>query len=133
MTLADNVQYCDAKHKVDIMARDLKIIALSDAWRACKQWPALQQIKQQLDTMLHNNMISEFGRNMLDGLVNEEENAIDKKVEYGNEGKLISALLCAQVISCNVFLAQAKAVTAMFENNVRHMGLPTNVNWMHSR
>lgn len=132
LTLADNVQYCDAKQKVDIMERNLKIIASSDAWGVCKQWSALEQIRQQLDAMLENNMISEIGKHMLEKIMHEGENVMEQTVQYGSENMMISALLCAQAVSCDAFLNQAQAVAAMFENNVRHMGLPTHINWVLS-
>jgi len=53
-------------------------------------------------------------------------------VQYGSEPVCFSALSTAQAIGCDTFLDQAKAVCAMFENNVRHMGLPTQLNWMLS-
>ncbi len=130
LTLAANVQYLNANHKVDAVARRLKIIASSDAWSVCKQWPALKEIQKQLEEMLKSNMMNEVGKHMLDRLIKEGENPAKKMVQYGNELVPISALLAAQATSCDTLLEQAKAISAGFENQVRHMGLPTQANWM---
>ena len=132
LTLADNVQYSNANHKVEAVERRLKIIASSDAWSVCKQWSALEAIQKQLEEMLQNNLLNDSGKCMLNRLVVNGENPASKLVQFGSEPVQISALLASQAISCDTFLDQAKAVGAMFENHVRHMGLPTQVNWMLS-
>lgn len=130
-TLSDDVHLYNTDHKVDAMARRLKTIALSDAWSVCKYWPALANIQNQLKEMLENNMISDTGMHLLSRLVKEGEDPSTKLVCY-HECTPITALLAAQAHSCDTFLDQAHAVGAMFENNIRHMGLPTQVNWMLS-
>ena len=133
LTLADNVRFSNADHKVDTVDRCLKTIALSDAWSVCKQWSALTVLKKQIDDMLANNMLSESGRYLLERLVKEDEDPLIKRIYCHGESTPVSALLAAQLDSCDTFLDQAKATSAMFENHVRHMGLPTQVNWMISQ
>lgn len=130
LTLADDVQYLNANHKVDMVARRLEMIASSDAWSVCKYWPALRDVQKQMEEMLNNNMLNEAGEHMLDRLVKEGEDPSMQMVQHGCEPVPISALLASQAISCNSFLDQVKAAGAMFENHVRHMGLPTQVNWL---
>lgn len=132
LTLSDNVRLNNAAHKVDTMARSLKTIALSDAWSVCKYWPALADLQNQLKQMLENNMMTEIGMHLLNHLVKEGEEPSTKMVHYGAEPMPITALLAAQANSCDIFLDRVQAIGAMFENNVRHMGLPTQVNWMFS-
>jgi hypothetical protein len=130
LTLADDVGYLNADHKVDLVLQRLKMIALSDAWSTCKYWPALRIIKKQMDEMLGNNMLNEAGKRMIAHLVEEKGDPSSRWVQYGTEPIPINALLAGKAISCDAFLDQAKAVGAMFENNARHIGLPTQVNWM---
>ncbi len=132
LTLADNVQFCNASHKVDVVAKRLRVLSSSDAWSACSQWPALEGLHNQLKEMLANNMMSKVGKNVLARLVKDGEDPLVKMLQYGHEPRPINALLAAQAQSCDIFLDQAMAVGAMFENHVRHMGLPTQVNWMLS-
>lgn len=132
LTLVDDVRLYNANHKVDAVAQRLKMIALSDAWSVCEYWYALKYIHEQLREMLENNMLNKAGKHLLDGLADKGENPETTMVQYGNEPIPVSALLAAQATSCNAFLDQAKATSAMFENNVRHMGLPTQINWMLS-
>lgn len=132
LTLADNVRYYNANHKVDAVERCLKIISSSDAWNVCEQWPALDEIRKQMDDMLECNMLNEMGNTFLKHLIEEGDDPTTKMVYYGSDPIQVSALLAAQANSCDVFLDQAKAIGAMFENNVRHIGLPTQVNWMLS-
>lgn len=130
-TLSDDVNLYNIDHKVDAMARRLKTIALSDAWSVCKYWPALANIQKQLKDMLENNMISDTGMHLLNRLVKDGEDPSTKFICY-YECTPVTALLAAQAHSCDTFLDQAHAVGGMFENNIRHMGLPTQVNWMRS-
>lgn len=132
LTLSDDVHLNNANHKVDKMASRLKTIALSDAWSVCKYWPALANLQNQLKQMLENNMLTENGMHLLNHLVKEGEEPSKKWVHYDEEPMPITALLAAQADSCDTFLDQVHAVGAMSENNVRHMGLPTQVNWMLS-
>lgn len=132
LTLADNVQYYNANHKVDAVEQHLKIIASSDAWSVCKQWPALAVIMKQMNEMLEHNMLNETGKHFLDRLIEDGEDPMIQQVCYGSEPIPITAFLAAQARSCDTFLDQVKAIGAMFENNVRHMGLPTQVNWLLS-
>ena len=83
-----------------------------------------------MEEMLNNNMLNEAGEHMLDRLVKEGEDPSMQMVQHGCEPVPISALLASQAISCNSFLDQVKAAGAMFENHVRHMGLPTQVSWL---
>lgn len=133
LTLADDVHLYNPSHKVSAIEQRLRMISSSDAWSACKQWPALGMIQKQIEEMLNNNMLIEPGVQMLNCLVKEGENPSTKMVHYKMDPLPVSALVAAQAISCDTFLDQAKAVVSMFENNVRHMGLPTQVNWMLSR
>ena len=132
LTLSDNVQYLNANHKVGVMKRHLEKIVKSDAWSVCKRWMALEELRKQLEDMLKSDMVNEAGKRMLDRLVEKGEDPSSKVVQYGSEPTQISALLASQAISCDTFLDQAKAVGAIFENHIRHMGLPTQVNWMIS-
>ena len=132
LTLADDVQYMNANHKIDVVSTRLTMIASSDAWNADKNWPLLNGIRIQLTEMLHNDMINMAGKGLLDGFVKEGEDPSSVMVHYGSEPDPVSAYTAAKAISCDTFLDQAKAVCAAFENNVRHMGLPTQVNWMLS-
>ena len=132
LTVVDDVQYLNANHKVDFVERRLRMIASSDAWSVCKQWPALEGLHNQFKGMINNNMMNQAGKHMLSRLVEEGENPLEKMVEYGSDPLPVNALLAAQAISCDVFLDKAQAVSAMFENHVRHMGLPTQTNWLIS-
>lgn len=132
LTLADDVQDMNANHKVDMVARRLKLIASSDAWSASKNWPMLRGIQLQLTEMLQNDLISYAGKGLLDRFVKKGEDPSAVMLHYGSEPIPVCAYTVAQAVSCDSFLDQAKAVSAAFENNVRHMGLPTQVNWMLS-
>ena len=132
LTLSDNVILYNANHKVDAMMRNLRTIALSDAWSVSKYWAALEVLQNQMEEMLENNMLNECGKNLIENIIKEGEHPLTKMVNYGAEPIPIPVLLAAQATSCDVFLNQVKATGAMFENNVRHMGLPTQVNWMIS-
>lgn len=132
LTLADNVQYLNARHKVDSAARHLPTIASSDAWSVCKYWPALSGLQKQLNEMLKDNMLNEAGKHMLNCLVETGEDPSSRMVQYRSDPDSISALLAVQAISVDSFLDHAKAISATFENHIRHMGLPTQVNWMLS-
>ena len=130
LTLADNIRLYNEDHKVDAVKRRLNIIATSDAWSVCKHWPALEELHKQLKIMCENDMISEAGERLLKLLVKEGESPESKIVHYGINPLPISALVAAQAASCDDFLDKAKAISALFEDHMRHTGLPTQVNWM---
>ena len=130
LTLADDVHLYNEGHKVCAVEQRLKIIAGSDAWSVCKCWPALEELRKQLNAMLENNMINEAGKKLLDYIIKEDEDVSIKMVHYGIDSWPITALVAAQAASCDIFLDQAKAISAHFENQIRHLGLPTQVNWM---
>ena len=130
LTLADNIRLYNEDHKVNAVERCLKIIATSDAWSVCKHWPALEELHKQLNIMCENNMISETGERLLKRLVKESEDPTSQIVHYGINPLPIPALVAAQAASCDDFLDKAKAISALFEDNIRHAGLPTQVNWM---
>ena len=132
LTLADNVRPYNEGHKVQTVEQRLKMIADSDAWSICKYWPALEELHKQLKKMLENNMINEKGMHLLAHLVKEGEAPSSKPVYYGIDPMPIPALVAAQAASCDEFLDHAKYISAGFENNVRHMWLPTQVNWMYT-
>lgn len=89
-------------------------------------------IQKQLEEMLTNNMLNKEGQHLLEHLVEAGEDSSAKKVYYGADPLAVPALVAAQATSCDTLLDQAKAIGAMFENNVRHIGLPTQVSWMFS-
>lgn len=132
LTLADNVRLYNEGHKVQTVEQRLKTITDSDAWSVCKYWPALKELHKQLKTMLENNMINEKGTHLLAHLVKEGEDPSTEMVYYGIDPMPIPALVAAQAASCDEFLDQAKGVSAVFENHVRHMWLPTQINWMYT-
>lgn len=130
LTLADNVHLYNEGHKVQTVEQRLKMIADSDAWSVCKYWPALEGLHKQLNKMLENNMVSETGKHLLHHLLEEGEDPSIEMVHYKDDPMPIPALVAAQAASCDEFLEQAKYISAGLENNVRHMWLPTQVNWM---
>lgn len=130
LTLADNIRLFNENHKVDAVRRRLNIIATSDAWRVCNYWPALEELHKQLKIMRENDMISETGERLLKRLVKEGEDPTNQMVHYGINPLPIPALVAAQAASCDDFLDKAKAISALFEDHMRHAGLPTQVNWM---
>lgn len=130
LTLADNVRLYNEGHKVSAVEQCLRIIANSDAWSVCKHWPALEGLRKKLKKMLENNMVTEAGKHLLEHLVKEGEDPATKMVCYGIDTMPIPALVAAQAASCDEYLDQAKAISAGFENHIRHMWLPTQTNWM---
>ena len=130
LTLADVVRLYNEDHKVDAVKRRLNIIATSDAWSSCNHWTALEELNKQLKIMCENDMISETGEQLLKRLVKEGEDPKSQIVHYGTHPLPIPAFVAAQAASCDDFLDKAKAISALFEDHMRHVGLPTQVNWM---
>lgn len=132
LTLVDDVRYMNNEHKIDLVTRRLKHIYNCDGWSARTQWPLLEQLYQQMDDMLSGDLLNDAGRIMLNRYVVEGEDVFERKVSYGSDPTLISVSTMAKVISCNDFLERAAAICACHENSARHMGLPTQIQWLHT-
>lgn len=130
LTLADDVRLYNEDHKANAVKRRLTIIADSDAWSVCKYWSGLEELQKELKIMLEKNMINESGEHLLKRLVKNGDDPASQLGYYGINPLPISALVAAQAVSCDDFLDKAKALSALFENQLRHIGLPTQVNWM---
>lgn len=132
LTLADNVQYMNAEHRISMVERQLDMIASSDAWSACRQWPLLDYLHNQLLEMLDNDLVNSVGKVMLTRYEEEGKDPKTYTICFDDEVVPISVHTAAKVISCDTFLDRAKALSASYENDIRHIDLPTQLNWMLS-
>lgn len=103
LTLADNVQYMNAKHKISMVERQLDMIASSDAWSACRQWPLLNCLHNQLLEMLDNDLMNSAGKFMLTHYEEEGNDLKTHTICSDDEVVPISVHTAAKAISCDDF------------------------------
>lgn len=131
-TLVDDAHYMNGHDMVKLVEQHLNQIVDSDAWSACDQWGHLRVLKQMIDEMLQNNLINNAGKLLLENRICQGTNGPDGMVWCENGEDAVSAFNAARVTSCSYYLEQAKATSSTYESTMRHIGLPTQLNWILS-
>ena len=91
----------------------------------------LEALHTTLLEMYQNNLINIAGKHILEI---ERTSGTDPKtamIEYN--GEYVTVYTAAQAISCRHFLQQASSIACLFEDDARHVGLPTQTNWFHTK
>lgn len=85
-----------------------------------------------IPTILTNDLINFEGKVMLNRYQEKEIDPKTYTIGFKNEIVPISVHTAAKSISCDSFLDRARALSASYENHIRHIDLPTQLNWMLS-
>ena len=132
LTLVDDANYMNVYDRIEKVEQHLNQIVDSDAWSACDQWGHLRLLKQMIDKMLHNNLINDAGKIILENRAPEGADYSETMVWLDNDEDAVSAFTAARSMSCSYYMEQAKAVSSTYESTMRHIGLPTRLNWILS-
>lgn len=132
LTLIDDVSCLDGESLVEKVRLFFDQNYCADSWRARDQWPMLASLYDTMIEMRNNSMIDEKSQDILMRFVPDNTDPLNVTVFFGVNEIEKSAFATAQAISCKHFLDCAKSLCSTFENNVRHVGLPTQFNWLQN-
>lgn len=130
LAIVDDAKYLDTSRLIEMMETRVGELVHSDAWQASKQWKLLESIHNMLTEMHENSLINESGKRILELELEEGEDPKAVLSEY--RGECVTVFAAAQAISCHHLLDQISIVACIFEEDLRHMGLPTKNNWFMS-
>jgi hypothetical protein len=82
--------------------------------------------------MNENELVEQNGKAFLDHSVPKGTDPSEVIMTCDSDDTITSAFTATQIISCNCLLDRAMSIGSTFENHARHVGLPTQVNWLMS-
>lgn len=130
LAMVDNAKYLGIDDLLSMMKTRIEGLVDSDAWKAAKHWSLCGSIHNLVIEMHNNSLLNWAGKETLESLIPQDADPNQEIVEY--RGKQVSAFVAAQLISCNHFFEQASTTACIFEDDIRHIGLPTTANWIMS-
>jgi len=127
LAIVDNAKYLNAAELIEMIAARIGELIHSDAWHASEHWRLLESIYNLMKEMHQNSLLNIAGKDIL------EMELDPTKVTVDYNGECVTAFTAAQAISCHHFLNQISATACIFEDDVRHVGLPTKTNWFQTK
>lgn len=126
LAMVDNAKYLTTDDLLGMMKTRIGELVDSDAWKAAKHWTLCGSIHDLVVEMHHDSLLNMAGKKMLEHMMPKGADPKQEMVEY--RGEMVNAFVAAQLISCNHFIEQASTTACIFEDDIRHIGLPTTVN-----
>ena len=81
--------------------------------------------------MHQNDLLNKAGARILEMEISNGNDPKEILSEY--KGECVTAFVAAQAFSCQHFLEQISATACIFEDDIRHVGLPTKNNWFQTK
>lgn len=131
LAIVDNAKYLTTKELIEMMRTRIGELVHSDAWHAAEHWGLLESIHDMITEMHQNDLLNRVGKHILEIEGASGTDLNDTYVDYN--GEHVSVFVAAQAMSCHHFLEQVSATACIFEDDVRHVGLPTKINWFQTK
>lgn len=101
----------------------------NDAWNARVYWGFMYALYVRMQELLKNGMYDNDGEQFAKICAENSEDWRSKTLYVGFEERSECGLTLAQETSCNKFLSLCSAMLSNFENDARHLWLPTYLGW----
>lgn len=131
LAMVDNARYLSTAEMIAMIKGRISELICSDAWHASEHWGLLESIHDLMVEMHQNTMINKAGKRILEAESSVGNDPKKSIAEY--KGEYITAFVAAQAFSCQHFLEQISVTACIFEDDIRHVGLPTKNNWFHTK
>lgn len=126
--VTDMLGFASREEQVAIMKVFVERIFTYDVWRILAFWGYMEILYGKLFELYKHDLISEEAKSFL-VMSMEDGDKWEEHLFYPNLiEEPVKGYLYAQVISCKKFLEYANAASSCFENEQRHLGLPTLIN-----
>lgn len=126
--VTDMLAYASREEQVAIMKVFVERIFKYDVWRILAFWGYMELLYGKLFELYKHDLISEDAKRFLIDAMEDGDSWEDHLFYPKFMEEPVKGYLYAQVISCKTFLEYANSVSSCFENEQRHLGLPTLVN-----
>lgn len=117
LSAIDTIEYDDSSNIVKNTEKLIDDFLYYDAWNAKESWYMLDAIYSYMIEMKCNNMILKAFSHLS-----------EKLIEFDHEDS--SVISTEQFFSCNHLIDLIKAANSELETHLRHIGLPSNYNYM---
>lgn len=131
LAMVDTAKYLNTSELIEMMETRIGELVHSDAWHASENWALLELIHGLILEMNENSLINSAGQHILDTECSTVDKLKDTLVNY--KGEVITAFSAAQAVSCHYLLEQVSAAACIFDDDARHFGLPTKINWFYAQ
>lgn len=126
--VSDMLVFTSREEQVAIMKVFVDRIFTYDVWSILVFWGYMELLYGKLFELYKHDLISEEAKTFLVRSM-EDGDKWEEHLFYPNlMEEPVKGYLYAQVISCKKFLEYASATSCCFENEQRHLGLPTLIN-----
>ena len=131
LAIVDNAKYLHTAELIQMMESRIGGLVHSDAWHASEHWGLLESIHNLMMEMHQNDLLNKAGVRILEMEISNGNDPKEILSEY--KGECVTAFVAAQAFSCQHFLEQISATACIFEDDIRHVGLPTKNNWFQTQ
>ena len=129
LAASDDCRYLCGKELVEHVRALVTRIQWNDAWNAREYWGFMQALYKRMQELIKNGMYDQEGEQFAKFGAGNSDDWKNTTLYAGPEERPEDGLTVAQEVSCKRFLDLCSAMLSAFENNARHLCLPTYFGW----
>ena len=122
-----NLKYCSSYELEEKAKNYLNIILRNDVWRACDYFPALKNVKDEIDYYLKNG-ITKFAEDAIKSRIKVGMNVDEEIWELEDSSCLVSLRKSISLQGIRNIWGQLENLADLFEDVIREYFLPTYIN-----